>query len=197
MAFNDGHKMCTTSGEPVDKVRSEQTNQAGQHKGYVVLCAEERAKGFVRPYRDSYKHVGPKGPCHDLEDLSPDDGRFEAYGYVKHEIYRCSHIVDPNGPTPECGYPSTNERHDNDSEMFLHDYKGRDGSSIAGRYWTQAQLDAATKGGCGQFTTMIRALSETYARDPSFYGATFCVRCNRHLSVSEFVWAADGERVGS
>ncbi len=28
----------------------------GQQKGYVVLSAEERAKGFVRPVRRSYLH---------------------------------------------------------------------------------------------------------------------------------------------
>jgi len=55
-----GQVMCTTSGEPVGKVRAEQTEQAGQHRAYIVLCEEERRKGFVRPYRDAYKHVGPK-----------------------------------------------------------------------------------------------------------------------------------------
>ena len=29
----------------------------GQQKGYVVLAEEERAKGFVRPVRRSYKHL--------------------------------------------------------------------------------------------------------------------------------------------
>lgn len=104
----DDPKVCTTSGEPVEKVRSEQTNETGQHKAYVVLCDEERAKGFVRPYRSSYTHLS-----------------------------------------------------------------------------------------CGAETTMGRALSETYARDPKFYGATFCCRCNRHLPVAEFVWTADGQAVGS
>lgn len=28
----------------------------GQQKGYVVLSADERAKGFVRPFRDAYRH---------------------------------------------------------------------------------------------------------------------------------------------
>lgn len=101
-------KLCTTSGDPVAKVRAEQTNETGQHKGYIVLCPDERAKGFVRPYRDSYRHTT-----------------------------------------------------------------------------------------CGTVTTMGRALSETYARLPSFYGATFCVACNRHLPVAEFVWTADGLQVGS
>lgn len=103
-------KMCTTSGEPVEKVRAEQTNETGQHKAYVVLCPDERAKGFVRPYRDSYTHVV-----------------------------------------------------------------------------------------CGTVTTMGRSLSETYARDPGFYGATFCCGCQRHFPVGpdgEFEWL-DGTKVGS
>lgn len=52
------------------------------------------------------------------------------------------------------------------------------------------------KGGCGVATKMGQALSETYARDPSFYGATFCVGCNVHLPVDEFVWD-DGQPLGS
>lgn len=29
----------------------------GQQKGYVVLSEAERAKGFVRPFRDAYRHL--------------------------------------------------------------------------------------------------------------------------------------------
>lgn len=108
MADEEAVKLCTTSGEPVDKVRAEQTEKTGQHKSYIVLCAEERAKGFVRPYRDEYRHEK-----------------------------------------------------------------------------------------CGTTTMMGRALSETYARNPHFYGATFCVKCNAHYPVAEFVWTADGVEVGS
>lgn len=105
---HEGRQICTTSGDAPSKVRAEQAEDTGQHKSYVVLCEEERQKGFVRPYRDAYIH-------------------------------------------------ST----------------------------------------CGSVTTMGRALSETYARDPAFYGATFCCRCNRHLPVAEFVWTSDGQQVGS
>lgn len=49
---------------------------------------------------------------------------------------------------------------------------------------------------CGAATTMGVALAETYARQPSFYGATFCVRCAKHLPVAEFLWD-DGTVVGS
>ena len=49
---------------------------------------------------------------------------------------------------------------------------------------------------CGTATTMGQALSETYARDPSFYGATFCVACKAHFPVGEFHWD-DDQKVGS
>lgn len=47
---------------------------------------------------------------------------------------------------------------------------------------------------------MGRKLSETYARDPGFYGATFCCRCNAHFPVGangEFVWDGTNEKVGT
>lgn len=49
---------------------------------------------------------------------------------------------------------------------------------------------------CGAATTMGLALSETYARSPKFYGATFCVKCQMHRPVHEFKWD-DGQVVGS
>jgi hypothetical protein len=49
---------------------------------------------------------------------------------------------------------------------------------------------------CGVATTMGLALAETYARQPKFYGATYCVGCRMHLPVSEFDWD-DGTVVGS
>ena len=104
----DRSNLCTTDGRPVAEARASQTNDTGQHPSYIVLCDSERAKGFVRPYRDRYQHTT-----------------------------------------------------------------------------------------CGGVTTMGRALSETYARDPGFYGATFCCNCNAHHPVAEFVWTADGVVVGS
>lgn len=38
--------------------------ETGQQKAYVVLTEEERAKGFVRPVRNAYVHVG-KGAVFD------------------------------------------------------------------------------------------------------------------------------------
>lgn len=87
----------------------------GQQKGYVVLRADERAKGFVRPYRDAYRHLK-----------------------------------------------------------------------------------------CGKITTMGRAIAETYARDPYFYGGTFCSHCRAHFPVGvdgEFTWyemdGTEGPKVGA
>jgi hypothetical protein len=83
----------------------------GMQKDYIVLTAEERAKGFVRPIRRTYTHEK-----------------------------------------------------------------------------------------CGTSTTMGQELAETYARDPGFYSATYCVKCGTHYPVGElrgeFKWL-DGTKVGS
>lgn len=102
--MSDEPAKCTTSGESVAKVRAEQTESVGQHKAYIILCDEEREKGFVKPYRDSYRHRT-----------------------------------------------------------------------------------------CGTTTRMGRTIAETYARDPYFYSATFCVCCNTHKPLAEFTWEPDGE----
>lgn len=55
-------------------------------------------------------------------------------------------------------------------------------------------------GGCGALTTMAQAIAETYARDPGFYGATYCVGCRTHLPVGadgEFYWDGTDEKVGT
>lgn len=56
-------------------------------------------------------------------------------------------------------------------------------------------------GGCGAATTMGQAIAETYARDPGFYGATFCVGCGMHREVGEhgeFIWDdGSGQKVGT
>jgi hypothetical protein len=63
---------------------------------------------------------------------------------------------------------------------------------------TQPELDQLQRegkiGGCGTVTSMADALAETYARDPSFYGATYCGGCRTHLRVGaygEFLWCDD------
>ena len=153
-------KTCLTDGSAPSPGWNE-LKENSQQVDYLVLCPEERAKGFVRPYRDEYIHVGMK-PKFPLRDLTAE--QLERLGdqgddpYVKFEPY-------PAG------------------------YRG----SATGKYWTQKALDFK----CGVVTKMGQSLSETYARDPKFYGRTFCCGCGGHLPVDEFVWTADGTVVGS
>ncbi len=116
------------TSDPNDPCLKDGQKETGQNECYLVLSEEERAKGFVRPIRTGYIHVGIGG-----------------------------HEIDPK-------------------DMSKH---GRTGNA------------------CGALTTMGSALCETYARDPKFYGATYCSGCNKHLPVGEFVWKEDGQIVGS
>lgn len=50
---------------------------------------------------------------------------------------------------------------------------------------------------CGVVTHMARGIAETYARDPSFYGATYCAGCKTHFPVGEFLWDGTDEVLGS
>ncbi len=104
----DRTKRCMTDGSPVTPDHREIDPVTGMQKGYVALCPDERAKGFVRPVRQEYKHLS-----------------------------------------------------------------------------------------CGTITHMGLALAETYARDPGFYGGTFCCECRSHFPVNEFVWKGTEEIVGS
>lgn len=51
-------RVIAGTGQPVpeDGSHREIDPATGQQKGYVVLSAEERSKGFVRPLRISYRH---------------------------------------------------------------------------------------------------------------------------------------------
>lgn len=50
---------------------------------------------------------------------------------------------------------------------------------------------------CGGHTTMSKDIAETYARDPGFYSGTFCVKCQGHFPLNQFVWKYTKEEVGS
>jgi hypothetical protein len=165
-------KVCTTDGKPPAPGLERETGAGapqpvgadGQHGAYWVICEEERAKGFVRPYRESYQHVGIVGPLHTLRDLNAEEiANGLGTEFSKFEDY------------PIERRPAT------------------------GRYWSAAELAKVGKG-CGVVTRMGRSIAETYARDPHFYGSTFCVGCKAHLRVGadgEFVWDGTTERVGT
>lgn len=146
-----------TDGSPVTPEHTEINPTTGQQMGYVVLSEEERVKGFVRPLRFSYQHVGMR-PKYPLRDLTAEEHeQHDKYGYVAKEEY------------PESESP------------------------VTGRFWTKDQLQS----GCGTVTRMSKAIAETYARDPKFYGQTFCCGCRKHLPLEEFIWDGTEEKVGS
>ena len=44
---------------------------------------------------------------------------------------------------------------------------------------------------CWAVTTMNQAIAETYARNPKFYGGTYCSHCGDHFPIGEsgeFIW---------
>lgn len=130
-----------------------------QQEVYLVLSDEERAKGFVRPYREVYRHVGKQAALYPLRDLTEEE-KTRLPEYVKYEKY-------PESESPKVG-----------------------------KYWKQSELDSI-EAGCGQITMMARPIAETYARNPHFYGSTYCTTCQKHLPIDEFVWNGTEERVGS
>lgn len=104
----DKPKTTLSDGSEVTPDHREIDPTTGMQKGYVVLSQEERAEGFVRPFRNKY----------------------------------------------------------------IHDK-------------------------CGVETRIGQSIAETYARDPKFYGGTYCVGCRTHFPVEEFKWSNTNEKVGS
>jgi hypothetical protein len=163
MSKADDPKVASTSGVTPgfeDGPAPGPVKENGQHSSYWILSEEERSKGFVRPVRRSYRHVGNGGPKRPTRPLT--DKEHERYDRFKYVLFE---------PYPESRSP------------------------VVGRYWTQEQLDKAQ--GCGVVTTMSQEIAETYARDPKFYGSTFCCSCMAHLPVAEFAWEGTDERLGS
>ena len=78
----DAAKMAAASAIPVDRSAQQlsgggpvtadhrELKPNGQQRGYVVLSASERAKGFVRPFRDAYRH----SKCGKITTMSRDIG---------------------------------------------------------------------------------------------------------------------------
>ena len=165
--------MSLTTDPNDPKLKEGQKNETGQHEIYLVLSEEERAKGFVRPVRNTYVHIGRK---YNYKDI--------------HYMLSATEQMEMKKQRPDKTYVAV-------MTVALRE----DGSFLGGSYVTQEELDAWRTGkpigGCGTSTTMGKALSETYARNPKFYGATYCCTCNKHLPVEEFVWEGTDEIVGS
>lgn len=141
---------------------------SGQNEKYLILSEEEREKGFVRQLRHSYVH---RGRLYDKGIRMLDKPE----------------VSENNGKT----YVAV--------AVVLTD---EEGNYQGGALITQEELDQHTKtggyiGGCGTVTIMGYELAATYARDPKFYGATFCCGCKKHLGVGEFIWSGTTQTVGS
>jgi hypothetical protein len=149
--------------------RLHQPENGKQNEVYLVLSDEELKKGFVRPVRTTYVHVGkPKATLEQIENLR----HLTDEEYEEHK---------------EWGYIA-----------FLPNPEYPENTSVVGTYFTSKTLKEFREGtGCGTATTMGLKLAETYARDPKFYGATWCCGCNKHIDVNEFVWEGTNEKVGS
>lgn len=81
-----------TDGSPVTDDHRELL-PSGQQKGYVVLSAEERSKGFVRPVRQTYRHK----TCHSITTM----GRALAETYARDpEFYSGTFCVNCSAHFP-------------------------------------------------------------------------------------------------
>lgn len=141
------------------------------------------------------------------QPINPATGQHRAY-WVLSEAERAKGFVRPlrsaykhtgQKPTGELRDLTFEERKQYEREGYVkfETYPPERGP-LVGRYWTEAQL----KGGCGTVTSMGLAIAETYAREPKFYGSTFCTGCGKHFPVADFVWIgqdgrATDEPVGS
>jgi hypothetical protein len=139
----------------------------GQNESYLVLSPEEIAKGFVRPVRRSYIHRGEE---------------------IKRKIESVTIMTEEH--KKQRGY-----------EAYYAFMKYDDSESpVVGRYLTKREYENYSDNfivGCQTVTTMAQSIAETYARDPKFYGSTYCSGCKTHLPVEQFVWTTDNTTVGS
>lgn len=147
-----------------------ETKDNGQQECYLILSEEERAKGFIRPVRRAYRHIGKK--------LSHYKGIHRMLTEEEKKEY------------PDKDYVAVMTVLVNEDGSFK-------GGSYVTQEQIDAWKNEEYIGGCNTTTTMGLELAETYARKPDFYGATFCTGCGTHLPVNEFVWEGTDEIVGS
>jgi hypothetical protein len=89
-----GQKLCTTGGNSVESARESQTNETGQHESYIVLCPDERAKGFVRPYRNAYKHT----VCGSVRGIAEVMGHKRFAGHITEQVIAGAALVRVDVP---------------------------------------------------------------------------------------------------
>lgn len=160
--------MLTTDRNHPELTKGVDTTEVPQAKVYLVLSDEELKKGYIRPLRTKYEHRG--------QSLA---GLINPRLMIEDEI----------------------QRHGNRFYGYA-DYEPSYEPLIGRALTRQAYLDLVAgkkyTGGCGVETKMHETIGATYARDPKFYGATYCVGCGKHLPVGEFVWSDNPDQeVGS
>jgi len=108
--------------------------------------------------------------------------------------------VTLSGNPPEVNDPSLGAPAPIDAETGMHkDYWVLSKEELAKGFVRPVRLKYIHLK-CGVVTKMNETIAETYARDPRFYGATFCVGCRAHFPVGqegEFVWDGSAEKVGT
>ena len=102
------NKSTMTDGSPITQDHREIDQKTGMQKGYVVLSAEERSKGFIRPVRDTYVHdvctgVTTMAPC-----IAETFARDPAY-YTATYCSVCK-THNPVGASSEFTWMGTNEK---------------------------------------------------------------------------------------
>ncbi len=143
------------------------------------------------PVTDDHKDLKQNGQQKGYVILSEEE---RAKGYVR-PVRRS--YVHTGLARPETLLDLTDEqkeRYGDDWVKFEPD-TDPDSASVC-KFWTQEEIDKIGKG-CGTKTTMALSIAETYARNPNFYGGTFCCGCGEHLPLNEFVWHGTDEQVGS
>ncbi len=114
------------------------------------------------------------------------------------EDYQAGKLATTSGETPvhfgaPAPDPSVDERGMHKSYWVLSDAERAKG-------FVRPVRSAYLHSTCGTVTTMGRALAETYAAKPDFYGATYCCACGGHFPVGEhgeFTWDGTTEKVGT
>jgi hypothetical protein len=92
---------------------------------------------------------------------------------------------DPNDPNVARGGPDTEPREQHDTYLVLSEDERAKG------FVRPLRLSYMHTNGCGAVTTMGSSIAETYARNPYFYGSTYCAGCSMHRPVGpdgEFHW---------
>ena len=98
--------------------------------------------------------------------------------------------TDRNDPRLKRGFGDTEKVPPNEVYLVLSDEELAKG-------FVRPYRDKYIHTKCGSETVLGSKLAETYAANPEFYGATYCVHCSMHLPVAEFRWSNDNEVVGS